>query len=348
MNDPVEELGPTTPTRLRGVRVASYVLVGLALAFVLWFRLLWALFAGMLVHELVHRLAERAPIEKLNRRTTKALAVSALAIIVVGSLAAVTFAGLGFVRSEGGSAANLVHKLAEILERGRALLPASVAGSLPEDADALNASVVTALREHAGELRTLSGHAARNGAHVFFGMIIGALLALREETGVTAPQGPLARELVARVRLVAVAFRRVVFAQVLIAATNTGLTALFLAVVLPIFGVHLPLTKTLIAFTFVAGLVPVVGNLLSNAAIGVAALSVSLHVAAVCLAYLVLVHKLEYFLNARIVGGQIEARAWELLVAMLVMEAAFGLPGVVAAPIFYAYAKSELRAAGYV
>ena len=35
-------------------------------------------------------------------------------------------------------------------------------------------------------------------------------------------------------------------------------------------------------------------------------------------------------------------RAWELLLAMLVMEAAFGLPGLVAAPVFYAYVKREL------
>jgi predicted PurR-regulated permease PerM len=60
------------------------------------------------------------------------------------------------------------------------------------------------------------------------------------------------------------------------------------------------------------------------------------------------VHKLEYFLNARIVGHEIKAAAWELLVAMLVMEAAFGLPGLVAAPVFYAYLKAELKALGVV
>ena len=43
-------------------------------------------------------------------------------------------------------------------------------------------------------------------------------------------------------------------------------------------------------------------------------------------------------------GGQIHARAWELLVAMLVMDAVFGIPGVIAAPIFYAYLKNELSA----
>ena len=37
-----------------------------------------------------------------------------------------------------------------------------------------------------------------------------------------------------------------------------------------------------------------------------------------------------------------------LLLAMLVMEAAFGLPGVVAAPIYYGYLKNELSARGLV
>ena len=58
------------------------------------------------------------------------------------------------------------------------------------------------------------------------------------------------------------------------------------------------------------------------------------------------IHKLEYFVNARIVGTQIRARAWELLLAMLVMEAAFGIPGLIAAPIYYAYLKDELASRG--
>jgi predicted PurR-regulated permease PerM len=62
----------------------------------------------------------------------------------------------------------------------------------------------------------------------------------------------------------------------------------------------------------------------------------------------VVIHKLEYFVNARIVGSQINAAAWELLLTMLAMEAAFGLEGVVAAPVFYAYVKSELATRGLV
>ncbi len=55
-----------------------------------------------------------------------------------------------------------------------------------------------------------------------------------------------------------------------------------------------------------------------------------------------MIHKLEYFFNARIVGSSINARAWELLVAMLIMEVAFGIGGLVVAPIYYAYLKREL------
>jgi len=94
------------------------------------------------------------------------------------------------------------------------------------------------------------------------------------------------------------------------------------------------------------GLLPVVGNLVSNTIIVVVSLSVSLSVAIASLVFLVIIHKLEYFLNAHIVGTQIHARAWELLLVMLVMEAAFGIVGVIAAPIYYAYLKDELGSRG--
>ena len=139
------------------------------------------------------------------------------------------------------------------------------------------------------------------------------------------------------------AFRDVVFAQVKISAVNTVLTGIFLLVVLPLFGVYLPLAKTLVVATFVVGLLPVIGNLISNTLIFVMGLSVSLWVAVAALAYLIIIHKLEYFLNARIIGTQIRARAWELLIAMLFMEAVFGATGLIAAPIYYAYLKRELE-----
>ncbi len=140
------------------------------------------------------------------------------------------------------------------------------------------------------------------------------------------------------------AFRNIVLAQARIAALNAFFTWLYLGIALPLLGVDLPLVKTMVIVTFVVGLMPVLGNLISNTIIVIVSLSHSLVIAVASLAYLVVIHKLEYFLNARIIGGRIHAQAWELLLAMLMMEAAFGIPGLIAGPMYYAYLKDELKA----
>ena len=144
------------------------------------------------------------------------------------------------------------------------------------------------------------------------------------------------------------AFRRIVFAQVRISALNTFFTWLYIGVALPVIGIHLPFAKTLVALTFVVGLIPIIGNLISNTVIVVFSMSISLGIALSSFVFLIVIHKLEYFLNARIVGSQINSKAWELLVTMIFMEAAFGIPGVIAAPIYYAYLKSELSEHGLI
>ena len=112
---------------------------------------------------------------------------------------------------------------------------------------------------------------------------------------------------------------------------------------LPACGVHLGLRKTLVVATFICGLMPVVGNLVSNAVIVIISMGHSPEVAFGSLLFLILIHKLEYFVNAKIMGSQIHAAAWEMLIVIFSFEAAFGVPGVIAAPIFYAYVKKELE-----
>ena len=203
------------------------------------------------------------------------------------------------------------------------------------------------MRDHAAELRLAGAETGRTLVLIIVGMIIGAMVSLHEAAK-AVNQKPLARALTLRAEKVGDAFRRVVFAQVRISALNTVFTAIYLVGVLPLFGVHLPYGKTLVAVTFIVGLLPVVGNLISNTVIVVVSLSVSLAIAIASLVFLIVIHKLEYFLNARIVGSRIHARPWEILVAMLAMESAFGLAGVVAAPIYYAYLKMELADRGLV
>ena len=53
-------------------------------------------------------------------------------------------------------------------------------------------------------------------------------------------------------------------------------------------------------------------------------------------------------MNARIVGHEVQATAWELLSAMLLLEAAFGIVGLVAAPVVYAWLKAEVKEQGMI
>jgi predicted PurR-regulated permease PerM len=179
-------------------------------------------------------------------------------------------------------------------------------------------------------------------------MVIGASVSLHEEAATTGRMRPFAAALSLRVSRFAHAFRQIIFAQVKISAINTVFTGIFLAGILPALGVHLPLTKTLVAITFLAGLLPVIGNLVSNTLIFIVGLSISVYVGLGALVFLIVIHKLEYFLNARIVGTRIRAQAWEILLAMLVLEVAFGVAGLIAAPIYYAYIKNELSDAGLI
>jgi predicted PurR-regulated permease PerM len=144
------------------------------------------------------------------------------------------------------------------------------------------------------------------------------------------------------------AFDKVVFAQVKISGLNTLLTALYLLVSLPLFGIHLPMATILVLLTFAVGMLPVVGNLVSNTLIVVISLGVSPGVGIASLLFLVLIHKAEYFMNARIVGHEVQATAWELLSAMLLLEAAFGIVGLVAAPVVYAWLKAEVKEQGII
>ena len=326
--------------------IASWILIGLAMVLVLIFHLLPALLAGLLVFELIHILTPYIE-RKLPGTRAKIIAVALLTIIIV-SLLSLAGAGLvAFFRSESGSLTVLLAKMAQIIEDSRKILPAWILDRLPSDAIAFKEEATIWLRTHAGDLQVVGKEAGRITAHIVIGMIIGGMIALRDATRDNQYK-PFAHALAQRACLFGDAFKRVVFAQVRIASINAFFTGVYLAVILPLLGIELPLVKTMIAITFVVGLIPVVGNLISNTVIVVVSLSHSLGVAIGSLAYLIIIHKFEYFLNARIVGGQIRANAWELLITMLLMEAIFGLAGIVAAPIYYAYLKSELRARALV
>ncbi|MBX3691118.1 AI-2E family transporter [Dokdonella sp.] len=331
---------PISPARLK---LVSHVLMGLGLLLVLHLHLLPALLAGLLVYALVNALAPAVQ-KRLPGAHAHWLVVALLAAVVVGLLTFMIVVAIAYLGSEHGNPSVLFERLTPLIERARAQLPAFVDAWLPENVDEIRAAIMEWLREHAAQLQVAGQAAVRVTVQLLIGMILGAMLSLHTAR-LRPPGGPLADALNERCARLVGSFHDIVFAQVKISALNTLFTGLFLLVALPLFGVQLPLAKSLVVATFVCGLLPVVGNLISNTLIFIVGMSVSPWVAVTALGYLIVIHKLEYFLNARIIGTQIRSRAWELLIAMLAMEAAFGLGGVVAAPIYYAYLKRELESA---
>lgn len=320
----------------------SLVLTLLTLCAVITLDLLSALLAGLLIAQMVNSTAplmKRAGIA--DHRLGKAVALTLVAAVIAIALILIILEVSSWLTAGPENLFFLLQRMAGAVETARAHLPGWVSAYFPANVEEFENAASKWLRENAWQLRFVGRDVGVFLTHTIAGMIIGGMIAYSRGTRSSEP-GPLAAALEERVVILGNAFRSIVFSQVRISALNTLLTAIYLALALPVFGVHMPFLKTIIAITFIVGLLPVIGNLISNTVIVLVSFSLSPAMALGSLLFLVFIHKLEYFVNARIIGVRIHARAWELLLAMLVMDAAFGIPGLIAAPIYYAYVKEEL------
>lgn len=329
---------PDLLSQPRHQRFAAFIAAAALFFLLLSMQLIVVLYATMLVYALVIVLSRHFVSRGAHSGFSRWLAVVFVAVVVAAALVLGGF-GLHLLLRNGLDVQNLLLQMSDIIASARSWLPAAISDKIPQQDDLL-ASTGALLRTHAADIGTFGLGALKNVGYALIGILLGAMFAI----GTLAHSrrlGPASNLLLEQMAAVENAFWRVISAQVRISTLNTILTGIYLLVVLPAFGVHLPFTKTLIAVTFIAGLLPVIGNLISNTAITVISLSQSLAIAAGSLSFLIVIHKLEYFVNARFVGVQINAKPQEILVIMLLMERLLGPAGVVAAPVFYAWLKAE-------
>jgi predicted PurR-regulated permease PerM len=300
------------------------------------------LLAGLLVFSLMHRLDQRLQhwriVSKRNGRLLALGLLGAIGLLLAGGL---TLGVLAAWKARTTALPELLPRMAHVIDSTRTWLGDRWIPEELADADSLRDAFTEALQSYAAQIKTAGSHAGRTLAHILAGLAIGVLASFHHAA--SGGPKPLAAALGGRLKRLLTSFEAVVYAQIKISLLNTGLSIVFLYVALPLFHVHLPLRFTLVIVTFICGLLPVLGNLFSNTAIIVISLGAGPSVAVASLVYLVVIHKLEYFFNARIVGERIHSQAWEVLLAMIVMEVAFGTPGLVLAPVLYAYIKQELR-----
>ncbi len=318
---------------LSGSRKASYVLLLLALWAVARWELGPALIAGLFAHMMLVRSEAALAGAKVSTRIARASAVALF--VVVGLLLAAIF--VAFIRIG-------LTRLPILLDR---LLPRldAVSGrfgvALPVDnVQELKALIIEALKENARSISSASGLLTRGFFQIVVALVV-AILHFLDRTD-AAPShgldGALMDECRARLTLFAASFDRVMGAQFTIAAINAGVAAAFLIVF------RIPFRTMLTLTTFILGVVPIVGNLISNSLIVAAALTRSDNLAVGALVFLVVVHKGGYFLTGRIIGSRTETPTWAILLGLLVGEATLGITGVILAPTLIHYAREELRA----
>lgn len=326
-----------------GVNTASYILAALLCTAVLVYGLLPGLLAVCLgflfTSALVGRQRRRGP------RLSPAWAAALVITMPIVALTALFANARGVAFGAVAQYQALLHHLAGTVLEIRQKLPPDLASHLPDELLAAQSWLVEYLQSQAHALTGFGTAGLRGSLLVYVGLVVGALMV---GTQGPATRGPLRSALRQRGIDFMTAFRQIVVAQFWIAAFNACCTAAFLWLALPLAGVSIPYSATLVGLTFVAGLVPIVGNLLCNSVLTIAGVSVSPTVGLACLLFLVAIHKFEYFINAKMVGRRTNTAAWELLTVMFIGEAVFGVAGLVAAPLYYAYTKRELQDSGLI
>jgi len=215
------------------------------------------------------------------------------------------------------------------------------------DFESLRQAVIDMLGQEAHYLRNVANFARSATAGLVFSVLgIVAAGSLFYKTGLDPHRGThrvknnlysiCCDEVSTRFREFYRSFATVMGAQITISLINTALTAIFVV------AVRLPHAPLLIAVTFLCGLVPIVGNLASNTVIVFVTLTVSLKLAISALVFLVVIHKLEYFLNSKIIGDRIRNPVWLTLIALIIGERLMGIPGLVLAPVVLNYLRVEM------
>jgi predicted PurR-regulated permease PerM len=146
------------------------------------------------------------------------------------------------------------------------------------------------------------------------------------------------RELTDRFKSFYDSFAKVIGAQILISVINTALTTVFL-----LFN-HYTNSGLLATFVFLCGLIPIVGNIISNSLIVGVGFTITARTGIYALIFLVAIHKLEYFLNSRIIGSRIKSPMWLTLIGLILGERLMGLTGMVLAPVALHFIRVETSA----
>lgn len=212
------------------------------------------------------------------------------------------------------------------------------------DYDGFKAFLLDLAKDHLPTVGTTVLALTMQAAFLIIGVVVGVSIFFRPQPeldrGENAPPTNFyslcSDEISTRFATLYSSFATVMGAQLAISAINTALTTIFVVVA------GMPHLALIIGATFLCGLLPVIGNLISNTVIVGIGLTVSPKMAVAALVFLVVIHKLEYFLNSRIIGSRIRNPIWLMLLALILGERLMGIPGMILAPTLIYLIKVEM------
>jgi predicted PurR-regulated permease PerM len=316
-------------------RKTSFLLFGLAVLMVIGLRLGDVVVAGLfsfMILDLTHRsLASRA-----NPWAARWLSLLTFMIAATG----ITYMVWTFVKLA-------LHRLPEIVIK---VLPkldefATAHGfDLPVDnLREVHELLLDALKVNYRSIGMMSGSFLRRLFQIVVGVFIAILCFMGEHPPANEAHffDAVRREFDARVEIFMLGFEKLFTAQIIISLVNTAITGVFLL------AVRLPYIHFLLLATLLLGIVPIVGNVTANAVIVGTAITVSPQLGVATFVFLVVSHKLQYFLNSRIMGSRINMPMWQVLASLLIGEAMMGFTGMILAPALLFYAREEMQSIPY-
>jgi predicted PurR-regulated permease PerM len=212
-----------------------------------------------------------------------------------------------------------------------------------EDFDSLKALIVDTIKDQLKSVGNFARVATKEFVFLVIGVVVAMGLFLNPQMDLDRGNyrlrnnlySALCDQIAARFRAFYGSFATVMGGQLIISLINTTLTAIFVS------AVSLPYAPVVIGITLLAGLLPIVGNLISNAIIVGITFMKSPQMAIAALVFLIVLHKLEYFLNSKIIGERIKNPVWLTLLGLVLGERLMGIPGMILAPVVLNYLKIE-------
>jgi len=305
----------------------SYVIMVVALVLIGWLHLATLVLTGLFGY-----FALRA----LSFGRSKALAIGLYLILVVAIGYGLFFLGRQAYVVLPRIAETSIPAITDYAEQQGLELPFT-------DYPSLRAVTLTEVKERVGNVGRYAREAVLQLAMLVIGLVVALNLFINARWQMEGDPyavkdslyATVVQELALRVQTFYRSFATVIGAQILISAINTGLTAVFLL------WNSFPFALVLAGLTFLCGLLPIIGNILSNTLIVGVAFTLNPRMALFALIFLIVIHKLEYFLNSKIIGHRIKNPMWLTLIGIVLGEKLMGIPGMILAPVVLHYIKVE-------